>query len=711
MKDSIIVGLLQNTAILLALSYVYEFWWNRNDEPKNNLYKVLTGFIIGLIGIVLMLTPWILVPGLVFDTRSVVLSVSGLFFGKLPTTIAMVITGLLRLNQGGDGVWMGIAVIISSGTIGLLWNRFRPLRQSKHYHLELMLMGIAVHIVMLCCTVFLPEEQRINTLKTIAIPVLGIYPVATVLLGTLMFRQYKNWLNRNAFKKLMESERSFSELLNNTFFLSAIIDKRGKFVFCNKALLDTSGYTFEEISQLNIFEIIVPDTSKEDLFKTFQGILEGHELSQNFESEFIAKDGTKLLISFYVTLLKDEDGNVVGIAGMGENITKRRQAEEEIIKAKIKAEESDHLKSIFLANMSHEIRTPMNSIMGFSTLLGEKGIGEETRVQYIDIIKNSGNRLLHLINDIIDLSKTEAKQLTINLSECSLYELLTKSTESFERSELLLKKPEVKLELKIPAGFEKIKFISDGLRIQQVLDNLISNAIKYTTKGKIEIGCTVKTENGVEHIEVYVEDTGIGISKEMADIVFERFRQVEESKFHEGAGLGLSISRGIIELLNGKIWLTSEVNKGSTFRFMIPFVAAKQSLTNFVTPEMSLPDIIGKSIIIAEDDFNSFRFLELTLRKYNAIILHAENGEILMNMIKTKMPDLILLDINMPVMSGFDVLDEMRKTGLTTKIIAQTAYAMPDEKERCLNSGCNGYISKPIKKEELFKVINEVFSV
>lgn len=447
MKDSIIVGLLQNTAILLALSYVYEFWWNRNDEPRNILNKILTGIILGLIGVVVMLTPWIFVPGLVFDTRSVVLSVSGLFFGKLPTAIAMLLTGLVRLYKGGDGLWMGIAVVITSGAIGMLWHRFRPLKQSKNYVAELIAMGFVVHIVMLGCTLLLPGSDRIETLKTIAIPTLTIYPAATLLLGTLMFRQYKNLQNRRAADKLRESERRFSELLKNTFLFSAIVDMEGKIVFCNKSLLDISEYTFDELTKKNMFDIFVPVESKEQLGQLFQRALSGDESALNFEAEFLTKKGTRLLVSFNCTLLKDEDGKISGVAGIGENITKRRQAEAELIKAKTNAEESDKLKSIFLANMSHEIRTPMNSIMGFSGLLGETGISEDVKNQYLEIIKSSGNRLLQLINDIIDLSKIEAKQLSINLSECNLSALLSNSIESFRKSELLLKKSEIKLVL------------------------------------------------------------------------------------------------------------------------------------------------------------------------------------------------------------------------------------------------------------------------
>jgi signal transduction histidine kinase len=587
MDKSIILGLIQNTAILLAFSMIYDYSWVKADESKSLLRRFVTGFIIGCIGIVLMLTPWKQVSGLVFDTRSVLLSLAGLFFGFIPTVIAVVITLIFRVLMGGPGVWMGIAVIISSGATGLLWRKFRPSWKEKKYIPELIFLGYIVHIIMLGCVIFLPRPMMKETIVNISIPLLTIYPAGTVLLGLLMVRQFKNWQNRKASERLRESEA-------------------------------------------------------------------------------------------------------------------------ELVIAKTKAEESDKLKSIFLANMSHEIRTPMNAIMGFSSLLGEPGINESEKAQYVNIIRNSGDHLLKILNDIIDVSKLEAKQFPVNLTECDLNEIFRDRTETFRKSGLMLSKSQLELILNIREPDKELKFVCDYHRFQQVLDNLLSNAIKYTEKGRIETGYNLISDNGVKMIEVYVEDTGIGIPEELSELVFERFRQVEEGRFHEGAGLGLSISKGIVELLGGKIWYNSVPEKGTIFYFTLPYIIPDKKNTKAREKTTKLPLLKGKTIIVAEDDYNSYRYFRLILEDSGAQIIHAENGRVLMNLVKDKVPDLILLDINMPVLSGFECLEEMKASGLNTKIIAQTAYAMSDEKKRFLDAGCHGYISKPVKKTELYEVINSI---
>jgi hypothetical protein len=707
MDFSIILGLLQNTAILLSFSMIYDYSWVQGLESKTLVRKVVTGLIVGGIAIILMLTPWIQLPGLVFDTRSVLLSLSGLFLGFIPALIASIIAVAFRLTMGGPGVWMGVAVIVTSASIGIIWGILRPSWRKKKI-LELLLLGITVHIAMLACALLLPSEMLKETLKNIFLPLLTIYPSGTVLLGLLMLRQYTNWQNRKACEKLQLSEQRFTGMLKNTLLFSLIVDANGSLSYSNEPFLKASGYTAEEILGKDAFMTLIPEDSSGAVKDAFSYILTGKTGFYNYESEILTKDRTKFIVSWNATVIKDENNVASSVVCIGENITIRRRAEVELVKAKNKAEESDKLKSVFLTNMSHEIRTPMNAIMGFSNLLGESDVDEDEKKKYVEIIQNAGDRLLKIINDIIDVSKIEARQLSLDLTECDLNGIFKKSFESFKKSELLIHKPEIQLILNIPVKNNEVKFISDPHRFQQVLDNLISNAIKYTEKGEIETGYKLISDKGEKRIEVFVRDTGLGIPEEMHEVIFERFRQVEEVRFHEGAGLGLSISKGILDLLGGEIWFTSETGKGTTFFFSVPYVVPENRKMKETRTDLPVPSLKGKTVIIAEDDYNSYFYLRLLLEEMHANILYAENGFVLMNLIRHKVPDLILLDINMPVMSGFECLTKIRTENIKTKIIAQTAYAMPEEKERCLSEGCNGYIAKPFSRREIQDMIYSV---
>jgi len=442
----------------------------------------------------------------------------------------------------------------------------------------------------------------------------------------------------------------------------------------------------------------------------FSYILTGKTGFYKYESEFKKGDGSVIFVEWNVTVLRDRNKIITSIAAIGDDITDRKNADEELIRAKSRAEESDRLKSIFLSNMSHEIRTPMNAIMGFSSLLGNSEISEKEKSQFIGIIQDSGDRLLSIINDIIDISKLEAKQLSISLSEFNLYEIFTTSEELFGKSEILRSKEGIKLILNVQEEYKSLKIESDKNRFQQILDNLISNAIKYTQSGFIETGFRIIDKSGQSMVEVYIKDTGIGIPENMNGIIFERFRQVDENTYHEGAGLGLSITKGLIDLMGGEIWFTSELNKGTTFFFTIPLKVPEIRPQEGVYLSNDSPYLQGKTIIIAEDDYNSFYYLKILLRDLNATILHADTGSVLMRLVRHKTPDLILLDINMPVMSGLECLEEFKLSGIRTKIIAQTAYAMETEKERYLKAGCDGYISKPLNKSDLYREINKVLS-
>ncbi len=390
----------------------------------------------------------------------------------------------------------------------------------------------------------------------------------------------------------------------------------------------------------------------------------------------------------------------------------RKKTEEELIHALDKARESEQLKSAFLANMSHEIRTPMNAILGFSDLLGKPDTspGEAERFTYI--IRNAGNRLMHIIDDIIDISKLEANLVQIHPAPCNIAGLLKNVTEIHRNSESVKKKHSLELILHLTQETSLADVVTDQTRLLQVLDNLITNAIKYTDHGSITIGVNMVRKEERDFLEFCVKDTGKGIPSEKIAIIFERFRQVEELGYHEGTGLGLSISRALVGLLGGEIDVRSEPGKGSAFFFTIPYITAgPESSLECTHPGHTTPNLAGMHIIVAEDDEDSWILIDFFLEGTGARVSRAVDGDDLMHMLEAEQADLILLDINMPGKTGYECLQEIRHAGNKVRIVAQTAYAMADEKRRCMDSGCDGYLAKPFTKKGFFDCLAAVMRI
>ena len=485
---------------------------------------------------------------------------------------------------------MGLVVILFSGSIGLLWRKFRPNWKTNNYYIELLAMGLTVHIVMLACTILLPSDEVLPTLKVIIIPLLIIYPPITMLLGILMVNQYKNWQNELAQLKLLESERRFSQILNSGNIVTLILNIDGTINFCNDYLLQITGYEREEVSGKNWFDLFMPNASKEKLLALFAKSLKTGFFSENNENEILTKNGELLCVLWYNIVLKSETEEVTGTAGIGVNITEskrhekmlkeknikiRSQNEEykkinfELQKAKEQAEESDRLKSAFLANVSHEIRTPMNGILGFADLLKSPELTSDKRYKYIDVIEKSGKRMLNTINDIVSISKIESGQPEIFISETNINKQL-EYIYSFFKPET--DKKGIQLILNNTLSVKEAIFNSDKEKIYSILTNLVKNAIKFTPQGSIEIGCKLKGDSKPAELEFSVKDTGEGIGNGQKKFIFERFRQGSDSltRNYEGAGLGLAISKAYVEMLGGKIWVESEYGKGTAFYFTIP---------------------------------------------------------------------------------------------------------------------------------------------
>jgi CheY-like chemotaxis protein len=384
----------------------------------------------------------------------------------------------------------------------------------------------------------------------------------------------------------------------------------------------------------------------------------------------------------------------------------------DLIRAKEKAEEENHLKSIFLTNISQVIRTPMNSILGFAELLNIGISDQETKKEYVNIIKKQGNDLLNLIDDIAEIAKFETGELAITKTPCNLNAILKELLQSFEHQKSQMNKNQLNLMLKLPEQNEIITYTDEG-RLQQVLSNLLNNAIKFTETGSVEFGYTVTEDTKAEF---YVKDTGPGLTKEEQRYIFNRFRQIDEAniKKYEGSGLGLTVSRAIVKLLGGKIWVISEPDKGSVFYFTIPLEKIPdENLTENMPVENKNTGIYNwrdKVVLIVEDEEVNYKFLEAVIIGTEAKVLYAKTGHQAIDLCKSiNKIDLILMDIKMPEMDGYKTTREIRKFNANVPIIAQTAYALESDREKCLDAGCNELITKPINIADLLNMINSYF--
>ncbi|MBN1990454.1 MAG: transporter substrate-binding domain-containing protein [Bacteroidales bacterium] len=426
-------------------------------------------------------------------------------------------------------------------------------------------------------------------------------------------------------------------------------------------------------------------------------------------------NGDKLLLSTHRTPFFDEKGQLIGLVGAGRNITAQHKAEEDLRVAKERAEQSDKLKSAFLANMSHEIRTPMNAIIGFSNLLLNPELLHEQKKEYVKFINSSGNTLLNLINDIIDIAKIEAGEITILEKEFNLVELLREQHALFTNMAVSQDKAHININLILPEGTSELPVVLDQLRIKQVLSNLLSNAVKFTDSGAITLGLSVSASL----FEFWVTDTGIGIPQTHRKQIFEQFRQVDEtlSRKYGGTGLGLTISQRLIELMNGRIWLESEEGVGSTFYFNVPITEKTRALwnsqqTNTPKPKSHKASIEANSwqhvkMLIAEDEEMNYLYLKEVLSPTGVSITWAQNGKEAVELAKSNGYNIVLMDIKMPIMNGIEAAQAILLQKPEQAIIAQTAYAMHDEKQQCLNLGFKAYLTKPLLPKILLETIQE----
>ena len=419
---------------------------------------------------------------------------------------------------------------------------------------------------------------------------------------------------------------------------------------------------------------------------------------------------TKELLNFLtkITIIRNPRTKKDFVIGTLFDITGKEKYDKELTRLKEKAEDANLQKNIFLSNISHEIRTPMNSIIGFSELLNIGILNASKRKEYVKIIIHQGQQLQRLVDNISELTKYETGELSIKKSPCNINILLNELLTSFVLQKKQLNKDHLEIKLNLPE-YEEIIAYTDSGRITQILSNLINTSIWFTDKGYIEFGYR-QTDDLKLHF--YVKDTGIGFTKVEQKYIFDRLLQIEDTviKKFEGLGLCLTISNGLVKLLGGKLWVESEPGKGSAFHFQIPYEEIPmESILDEPEDEKGLTEYIWKDkvILIVEDDEVNYKFLEAVLQNTQAQLLLATNGYQAVELCKSiSKIDLILMDLRLPKMNGFEATRRIRKFNKTIPIIAQTALVLEKEREKCFEAGCTDQILKPIEIAKLTKMIN-----
>lgn len=505
---------------------------------------------------------------------------------------------------------------------------------------------------------------------------------------------------KQTFRKLEQSRADYIKLFEDHLAVKLLIDpETGQIIDSNNAAARYYGWTREQLRTMNVSQI--NSTSEAQI----KAVLQKANENTGAFFEFIHKlaNGSLRNVEVYATKI-NFDGRQV-LHSIIHDVTERKKAQEELVIAKEKAEESDRLKTSFLQNMSHEIRTPMNAIMGFSELLFDIADDKERLREFTDIISMRCDDLLTIINDILDISKIESGQAPVNMEDTNLSDLFYELSAFFNEYRKRFNKQHIEFSLVALNNQADNHIYTDKTKLKQIFINLISNAFKFTDQGKIAGGCRFVENN---KILFYVTDTGPGIPADKHQFIFDRFTQINYQGKENigGTGLGLSIVKALVKMLDGEIHLESEPGKGSTFSFTIPY---HKSESHVISPEVIARndkfDFSGKKVLLVEDDKFNAIYLTKVLTDTGITISLAGSGKDAIDLAIAQDFDLILMDIRLPDMSGYDAIKIIKEKKQSTKFVAQTAFASTGEQNKALSAGCIDYLGKPIRKEALLSVL------
>ena len=495
---------------------------------------------------------------------------------------------------------------------------------------------------------------------------------------------------------LLKSEEHHRLLIEATTEGYWEINKEGISTVANNAMCQMLGFEIDEFIGKSA-TIFATSSSRQTLIDVLFSN-EGDSTS-SFEMELRHKNGEKIHTLFNVTKRFDKDNNHTGTFFFVTNITKQKEALD-------KAKESDHLKSVFIKNISHEVRTPLNGIIGFLGMLGEDDISSAERQEYIKYVMDSSNQLTSVITDILEFSQLESKQIDTSYSSFNLNYLLDEIHEQFSPFIESKNKSHLQFFVEKSLNDDDCSIYTDKSKIKQVLLYIINNAIKYTDKGEVKFGYEINDAT----IQFFISDTGIGIPDCDKEIIFDKFRNgsITNNPIYGGNGLGLTISKSIIELLGGSVWFESKLSVGTTFYVKIPIQKSDDaSEKKYVAPQIkSNYNWENKTVLIVDDVYEVYKLISVYVRSQNANYIYAKSGKQAIDMfVQNPNIDIVLLDIQLPDIDGYQVFKKLKSLNPKIPIIAQTAFALSDDKDKVMTAGFDGYITKPIYRNTLINLV------
>ena len=514
-------------------------------------------------------------------------------------------------------------------------------------------------------------------------------------------------------RKIRESENKIRIILDNSAASITLTDEEERIVSWNPYTENLLGMKKKDL-YLKHISTLYP---KEEWEKIRAQNIRKTGSKHHLETKIVKKTGEEVDVDLSVNMLTDEDKKITGSVGIMQDITQQKRAQEMLIQAKQAAEEANSAKSLFLANMSHEVRTPINTVIGMIDLTLDLTLDQEQR-DNLEVAKDASVNLLSLLNDILDLSRVEAGKISLEDIEFHLHNVAHSVTKGMS---VLAKKKNLETILKVHDDVPKI-VEGDPVRIRQVIVNLINNAIKFTHKGSITTEIKVASRSKDQVMLLFsVIDQGIGIPKSKQDKIFDIFAQADDSTTRRfgGTGLGLAISKRLVEMMGGRIWVESEEGKGSAFNFTANFKTVKESALSSVQGEAEdiddedlLEQLNGIKILLAEDNIVNQKIAVKILEKQGWAVQAVDNGQDAVDKVLHDNFDVVLMDANMPILDGLEatrlIRENEQKTGKHVPIIALTARAMQEDKNRCLDAGMDGYVTKPIDRQELFQTIGKI---